>query len=51
VLGRHAGVLADCQPELGEDGALDFRQRQFIDGLAEGRKISWERLILQTVTS
>ena len=42
VLGRHAGVLADRKPQLGEDGALDLRQRQFVDGLAGRREIRWE---------
>ena len=28
---RHAGVLADCEPQLGKDRALDLGQRQFID--------------------
>ena len=31
---RHAGVLADRKPQLGEDRALDLGQRQFIDRLA-----------------
>jgi hypothetical protein len=39
VPGRHAGVLADGEPQLGKDGALDFRQRQLIDGLTRRRKI------------
>ena len=43
--GRHAGVLADGKPELGKDRALDLGQRQFIDGLAERRKIGWKRLV------
>ena len=47
VLGGHAGVLADRQPQLGKDGALDLGQRQLIDGLAERRKIHRERLIWQ----
>ena len=34
ALGRHAGVLADGKPKLGEDRALDFGQRQLIDRLA-----------------
>ncbi len=42
VPGRHAGVLADRQPQLGEDRALDLGQRQFVDGLAERRKIRCE---------
>jgi hypothetical protein len=29
---RHAGVLADREAQLGEDGALDLGHRQFIDG-------------------
>ena len=33
VPGRHAGVLADRKSELGKNGALDFRQRQLIDGI------------------
>ena len=37
VPGGHAGVLADRQRELGEDRALDLRDRQFVDGLADGR--------------
>ena len=45
--GRHPGVLADRQPELDEDRALDLGQRQFIDGLARRRKIPWESLIWQ----
>jgi hypothetical protein len=48
VLGRHAGVLADGEPELGEDGTLDLSQREFVDGLA-GRGIM-ERLICQLGT-
>jgi hypothetical protein len=42
VPGRHAGVLADREPQLGEDGALDLGQRQFVDGLARRRKIRSE---------
>ena len=42
VPGRHAGVLADRKPQLGEDGALDLGQRQFVDGLIRRRKIRWE---------
>ena len=45
VPGGHPGVLADRKPQLGEDGALDLGQRQFIDGLIGRRKISLERLI------
>ena len=44
--GRHAGVLADRKPELGEDRALDFGQRQLVDGLARRRIASWEGLFL-----
>ena len=40
--GRHAGVLADRKPELGEDRALDLGQRQLVDRLARRRKIPWE---------
>jgi len=47
VAGRHPGVLADGKPELGEDRALDLGQRQFVDGLAERRIISLERLVGQ----
>ena len=32
VPGRHAGILADRKPELGQDRALDLGQRQFVDG-------------------
>ena len=39
MLGRHAGVLADGEPQLGENGALDLRQRQLIDRLTLRRKI------------
>ena len=39
VLGRHAGVLADRQPQLGEDRALDLGQRQLVDRLAGRREI------------
>ena len=50
--GRHAGVLADRKPELGEDRALDLGQRQFVDRLAQRRIvcriISWD-LFLQHV--
>ncbi len=48
VPGRHAGILADRQPQLGEDRALDLGQRQFVDGLAGRREIRWERVIGQT---
>ena len=52
ALGRHAGVLADRKPELGEDRALDLGQRQLVDRLAQrrivGRIISWD-LFLQHV--
>jgi hypothetical protein len=51
---RHAGVLADRKPELGEDRTLDLDQRQFIDRLARRRiicrVISWD-LFLQHVDS
>ena len=43
-----AGILADRKPQLGENRALDLGQRQFIDGLAERRKISLERWIWQS---
>jgi len=33
ALGRHAGILADRKAELGENGALDFGQRQLVDRL------------------
>ena len=39
VPGRHAGVLADRQPQLGEDRALDLGQREFVDRLVGRRKI------------
>ena len=42
VPGGHNGVLADGQPQLGENRALDFGQRQFVNGLARRRKIRWE---------
>jgi len=42
VAGGHAGVLADRQPELGEDSALDLSQRQLVDRLARRRKIRGE---------
>ncbi len=42
VPGRHAGILADRKPELAEDRTLDLGQRQFVDGLAECRKIRRE---------
>jgi hypothetical protein len=42
ALGRHAGVLADGKSELGEDRALDFGQRQFVDRLTRQRKTPWE---------
>jgi hypothetical protein len=45
VPGRHAGVLADRQPQLGQDRALDLGQRQLIDGLAERREICRGSLI------
>ena len=35
--GRHAGVLADRKPQLGEDRALDLGQRQLVDRLAQRR--------------
>jgi hypothetical protein len=48
--GRHAGVLADRKPELGEDRTLDLGQRQLVDRLAQRRivcrMISWD-LFLQ----
>ena len=47
--GRHPGVLADRQPQLGEDGALDLGQRQFVDRLVQRRMAPWERLFLQRV--
>ena len=47
VPGRHAGVLADRKPQLGEDRALDLGQRQLVDGLAGRRKIHRERWIWQ----
>ena len=40
--GRHAGILADRKPELGEDRALDLGQRQFVDRLAQRRITPWE---------
>ena len=50
--GRHAGVLADRKPELGEDRTLDLGQRQFVDRLAQRRivcrMVSWD-LFLQYV--
>ena len=42
ALGRHAGVLADGKPQLGEDRALDFGKRQFVDRLARHRKTPCE---------
>jgi len=45
--GCHAGILADRQPELDQDRALDLGQRQFVDGLTGCRKIPWERLFWQ----
>ncbi len=45
--GRHPGVLADRQPQLGEDRALDLGQRQLVDRLVQRRMASWERLFLQ----
>ena len=50
ALGRHAGVLADRKPELGEDRALDLGQRQFVDRLAERRIVPWE-FVLATLQS
>jgi len=47
----HAGVLADCKPQLGQDSALDLGQRQFINGLIERRIIRWQRWIWQTFKS
>jgi len=49
VPGRHAGVLADRQPQLGENGALDLGQGEFVHGLAKRRIIRWERLVLQSL--
>ena len=46
--GRHPRVLADRKPELGKNGALDLRQRQFIDRLARRLKIRWQRWVWQT---
>jgi hypothetical protein len=46
--GRHAGILADRKPELGEDRALDLCQRQLVDRLAQRRIIPWD-LFLQYV--
>ena len=43
VLGRHSGVLAQGQPQLGEDCTLDLGQRQLVDRLAGGRIV--ERLV------
>ena len=34
-----ARILADGEPQLGKDGALDLGQRQLIDGLTRRRKI------------
>ena len=45
VLGRHAGVLADREPELGKDRALDLRDSQFIDGLVGRRDFSWKVMV------
>ncbi len=42
VPGRHAGFLAQGQPQLGENGALDLGQRQLVDRLARRRKVRWE---------
>ena len=42
ALGRHAGVLADRKPQLGEDRALDFGQRQLVDRLVQRRIALWE---------
>jgi len=43
VLRRHAGVLADREPELGKNGAFDFCHRQFVDGQVgwRGRVEGW----------
>ena len=46
--GCHTGILADRKPELGEDRALDLRQRQLVDRLAQRRIIPWN-LFLQYV--
>ncbi len=51
VLGRHARVLADGKAQLRQDRALDFSQREFVDGLTGSREIWLERLILQGRTS
>ena len=50
ALGRHAGVLADRQPQLGEDRALDLGQRQLVDRLAGQRVTPWE-VVLATLQS
>ena len=51
---RHAGVLADRKPELGEDRTLDLGQRQLVDRLIQRRIVcrivSWD-LFLQYVGS
>jgi hypothetical protein len=49
VPGGHAGVLADRQPQLGKDCALDLGQRQLVNGLTQRRKIFLERLIWQNL--
>ncbi len=44
---RHTGILADGEPELGENGAFDLSQRKFIDWLTGRCESSRERLIWQ----
>ena len=42
VPGGRPGILADRKPQLGENSALDFGQRQLIDRLMGSRKASLE---------
>ena len=45
VLGRHAGVLADRETKLGEDRALDLRDREFISCVrAEAMRMHFPRV-------